>query len=160
MQPWVRKNINFGREERIIWEPCIITVTFCFHAGNPQLAVSPVNRPLGLLQSSRRQINTSLKNLDNLSATMVEGDSRTCWLYHTGSWEVQCTEEHGVPGCEGGWSHSSEHPIQAKSGEKHLLETAITCARGKEQAKPSQDMDYPATVGALVLSDCWEGCLS
>lgn len=44
----------------------------------------------------------------------------------------------GCQAVKGGESHllcSSEHPTQAKSGKKCLLETAIKCVRGKEQGK-------------------------
>lgn len=112
----------------------LIITSFCFYTGKPQFAAPPVNRLLGVFESSKRQINTSLVSLDNLWATIVEGGQEYVGCVTEEAGRCNALKNTRYQAAKEGGSHllcPSEHLTQAKSEDKHLLETAIKGQRSK-----------------------------
>lgn len=133
VQPQVRKKYQFCRKREDYLRILIIT-SFCFYTGKPQFAAPPVNRLLGVFESSKRQINTSLVSLDNLWATIVEGGQEYVGCVTEEAGRCNALKNTRYQAAKEGGSHllcPSEHLTQAKSGDKHLLETAIKGQRSK-----------------------------
>lgn len=102
MQPWVRKkNINFGREDylRILH----YHYHFLFSHREPTVSSSPSQYTSGSPSAIKETDQHIFENFGLSLGNNGRRWSRIRCLCHRGSWEVQCTKEHGVPGCEGGW---------------------------------------------------------